>query len=160
MGEKKVKIMKKRIFLKVMTFGFFTLLLASACSPKTGMTFASGYADDMVDEVAADWDYALLHIYRPAGAGALVGYDVLLGDEVICRSKNKWKTTLEIRDFGQNMLWASTESKVELPVNFEKGREYYVRCGIKMGIVVGRPTLELVSKKTGKPQFDAIKVKD
>jgi len=117
-------------------------------------------ATESNDDVVADWDYALLHIYRFGGPGALVGYDIHLGEEVICRAKNKWKTTIQIRNFGRNTLWASTESKIELPVNFEPGREYYVRCGIKMGIAVGRPTLDLVDKGTGKTEFNSIKEKN
>ena len=109
------------------------------------------------DDVAADWDYALLHIYRFGGQGALVGYDIHLGDIVICRAKNKWKTTVQIRIFGQNTIWASTESKAEIPVNIEPGREYYIRCGIGMGAFVGRPTLLLVDKNTGKAEFASIK---
>ena len=87
-----------------------------------------------IEDVAADWDYALLHIYRHSGQGALVGYDVYLGNDVICRAKNKWKTTIQIRSFGLNTVWASTESKTELSVNFEPGREYYIRCGVKWGL--------------------------
>ena len=113
-----------------------------------------------IEDVAAEWGYALLHIYRFGGAGALVGYDVHLGDEVICRAKNKWKTTIQIRSFGRNMVWASTESKTEIQVNFEPGREYYIRCGIKMGALVGRPILQLVDKSTGKAEFASIKTKD
>jgi hypothetical protein len=76
---------------------------------------------------------------------------------MLCKIKNNSKTTFEIRTFGRNTLWATTESKTELPVNFEPGREYYIRCGIKMGVLVGRPTLELVNKKTGKAEFAAAK---
>lgn len=112
------------------------------------------------DDVVADWDYALVHIYRGSGAGALVGYDVHLGSEVLCRAKHKWKTTIQVRSFGHNMLWASTESKTEIPVNFEPGREYYIRCELKMGVLVGRPSLTLVDKNTGKAEFEAIKIKN
>lgn len=56
-----------------------------------------------------------------------------------------------------NTLWAKTESKVEVPVDFEYGREYYLRCGVKMGAFVGRPTLELVDHTTGKLEFTTIK---
>jgi hypothetical protein len=109
------------------------------------------------DDVTADWDYAMLYIYRLGGAGALVGYDVHLGNVVICRTKNNWKTTIQIRSFGLNTVWASTESKTEISVDFEPGREYYIRCGIKMGVAVGRPTLELVDKNTGKAEYSSIK---
>ena len=111
------------------------------------------------NDVLADWDYALLHIYRLGGPGAMVSYDVHLGNDVICRAKNKWKTTIQIRSFGRNTVWATTESKTEIPVNFEPGREYYIRCGIKMGVMVGRPALELVYKNVGKFEFDSIKTK-
>jgi len=108
------------------------------------------------DDLVADWDYALLHIYRFGGQGALVSYDVYLGNEVICRARNRWKETIQIRSFGLNTVWASTESKTEIPVNFEQGREYYIRCGISMGIAVGRPTLQLVDNNTGKSEFASI----
>ena len=107
-----------------------------------------------------DGDFALLYIYRPARAtGAMVGYDIRLGDEVICRAKNKWKTTIPVRNFGQHTVWAKTESKEEVAVNFEPGQEYYIRCGLKMGAFVGRPTLELVDKSIGKSEFNAIEYK-
>ena len=145
--------MKKLKFLLILV----PVFMAFSCSPKLSQTATSGYANEMVEE-AADWDYALLHVYRPGSLkGAVIGYDVHLGDELIGRVKNKWKTTVEVRDFGQSTVWARTESKTEIPINLERGREYYVRCGVKMGIAVGRPSLELVSKRTGKPEFDAIK---
>jgi hypothetical protein len=106
---------------------------------------------------AADWDYALLHFFRFSGAGQLVGYDIHLGNVVICRARNNWKTTVEIRIFGRNTLWASTEAKTEIPINIEPGREYYIRCGLGYGIMVGRPTLQLVDKNTGKAEFASIK---
>ena len=134
----------------------------SSCHRITAVIFRIDNVDEITaaakaDDAAADWDYALLHIYRYGGAGALVGYDVYLGNDVICRAKNRWKTTIQIRSFGLNTVWASTESKTEIPVNFEPGREYYIRCGIKMGIAVGRPTLELVDKNTGQAEFASIR---
>ncbi len=106
-------------------------------------------------------DYATLNIYRFSGAGALVAYDVYLGDSVVCRVKNKSKQTIQINKnkLGYNSLWAKTESKDEIPVNLEAGHQYYVRCGLKMGIMVGRPSLELVDAKTGKMEFESIKTK-
>lgn len=104
-------------------------------------------------------DYATLNIYRFSGAGALVSYDVYLGDSIVCRVKNKSKQTIQIKKLGYNNLWAKTESKAEIPVNFKAGQQYYVRCGLKMGIMVGRPSIELVDNKTGKMEFESIKTK-
>jgi hypothetical protein len=110
------------------------------------------------DSLLANADYALLHVYRFSGAGALVGFDLYLGDSVICRVKNNWKKTIRIRKDGLNTLWARTEVKEELPINIKIGKEYYIRCGITMGALVGRPSIQLVSKDTGESEYRAIKL--
>lgn len=104
-----------------------------------------------------DWDYALLHFYRFSGVGAAIGYDIHLGDSVICRAKNKWNETIKVYVEGDQTLWAKTEARAELPLHIEKGREYYIRCGITMGVVVGHPSLTLMDKQVGKTECDALK---
>lgn len=110
------------------------------------------------DSALINADYALLHVYRPGGAGALVSYDLYLGDSIICRVSNKWKKTLKIRKDGLNNLWARTEVKKEIPINVKFGNEYYVRCSLTMGAFVGHPKLELVDPLAGKTEFQALKV--
>ncbi len=109
-----------------------------------------------VDSILSKADYALLHIYRPNGPGFLVGYDIHLGDTVICRAKNNWRKTIRIKRDGLNTIWAKTEVKEELPVNIKIGKEYYIRCWITSGIVVGRPKIVLVSRELGKEEYAAI----
>jgi len=102
-------------------------------------------------------DYALLHIYRPNSmVGRIVSYDLHLDDEVVFLVKNESKTTIRITSEGTKTLWAKTESKVKLPVDIQFGHEYYIRCGVKMGLVVGRPTLKIVDNGEGKEQYDKI----
>jgi hypothetical protein len=113
----------------------------------------------VADSSLINADYALLHIYRHSGVGALMGFDLYLGDSVICRVKNKWKETVRINKDGLTMLWARTESKVEVPIDIRFGSEYYIRCGITMGVFVGRPKLELVDSRTGKLEFQSISEK-
>ncbi|MDR2084416.1 MAG: DUF2846 domain-containing protein [Bacteroidales bacterium] len=103
-------------------------------------------------------EYAVLHIYRQGGAGALVGYDLYLGDNVICRVKNKWRETIIIREEGRNTLWARTEAKAELPINIQFGKEYYIRCSITMGAFVGHPKIELVDSSVGKLEIKSIPI--
>ncbi|ODS81366.1 MAG: hypothetical protein ABS46_11665 [Cytophagaceae bacterium SCN 52-12] len=117
-------------------------------------------ADEPAPSLPADADYALLHVYRASGTGPLISFDLHLGDTVICRVKNKWKETIMIRKEGLNSLWAKTESKAEIPVKIEFGNEYYIRCSVAMGAFVGRPRLELVDRKAGKIEFDAIENKN
>lgn len=112
-----------------------------------------------VEEELLDIDHAILYVYRTAGSGFLVSYDLYLGDSVICRVKNNFKTKISVHKDGLNSLWAKTESKTEIPINIKPGKEYYLRCGIKLGAFVGRPDIQLVDKVVGKGQYASIKAK-
>jgi len=100
--------------------------------------------------------YALLHVYRTGGAGALISFDLHLGDTVICRVSNNSKATVKIDKDGLNTLWARTETKTELPIDIQFGKEYYIRCHLVMGAFVGRPRLEIVDNQIGKNEFQAV----
>ena len=106
-----------------------------------------------------DADYALLHIYRYSGTGMIINYDLHLGDSVICSVKNRTKLTLKIDKKGPNILWAKTETKKEIPIDIEMGKEYYIRCSVSMGIIMGRPEIEIVDNQTGKAEFNSMIVK-
>ncbi|MEK6476553.1 hypothetical protein WJR50_03425 [Catalinimonas sp. 4WD22] len=118
------------------------------------------YSPKMEEEVLVDVDYAILNVYRYGGTGALVNYDLHLGDSVICRVKNNYKTTLHINKDGLNTLWAKTEAKSEVPIDVKMGKTYYLRCGVTMGAFVGRPKLDLIDSKTGKSEFESFKAKN
>ncbi len=111
------------------------------------------------EKTLGDVDYALLHVYRYGGAGAAVGYDLYLGDSVICRVRNNSRQSIRINKDGLNTLWAKTESKVEVPINVQFGNEYYLRCGMTIGAFIGRPVMQLVDSSTGKAEFESIKSK-
>ena len=118
------------------------------------------YISKIEEEVVLDLDYAILNVYRYRGAGALVGYDLHLGDSTICRVKNNFKTTLHIKKEGLNTLWAKTEAKSEVSIDVKMGKTYYLRCEITMGAFVGRPKLALIDSKTGRPEFQSFKAKN
>lgn len=106
-----------------------------------------------------DADYAILHIYRISSVGPLVSYNLYLGDSLLCRVSNRFKESLEIRKRGLNKLWARTESRAEVPIDVEFGREYYLRCSVDMGLMVGRPDIVLVDPKVGKFEYESVKEK-
>ena len=109
---------------------------------------------------STDADYATLYIYRPKKmAGLAISYDLHLENEPIFRVKNNSKKTVKVTRAGVFRLLAETESTTELPISIKLGEEYYIRCGISMGVVVGRPKLELVDPETGKKEFEKIKEK-
>jgi len=112
-----------------------------------------------IDSTLIGADYAIINVYRPSGVGALVNYDLYLGDSVICRVKNNFCESIMIYKDGLNSLWAKTEAKSEIPINVVFGTIYYVRCGISMGAFVGRPKLEMVDNKIGKTEFNSIQQK-
>lgn len=118
------------------------------------------YRPKAEEEVLLNVDYAILNVYRYSGTGALVSYDLYLGDSVICRVKNNFKTTLHIEKDGLNTLWARTEAKSEVPIDIKMGKTYYLRCEITMGAFVGHPKLELIDSKTGKAEFESFKAKN
>jgi hypothetical protein len=115
---------------------------------------------EAADSALINADYALLHVYRYGGTGALISYDLHLGDTLIGRVSSNWKKTIKITKDGLSTLWARTEAKAELPIDIQFGREYYVRCRVVMGAFVGRPKLELVNSQTGKMEFQSVKTKN
>ena len=140
-------------------------LLGSSCHRITATilkidNIESYVSDNSSDEELLDVDYAILKVYREKNfSGAIIAYNLQLGDSVICRVKNNFRETIHIKKDGLNTLWAKTESKVEIPINIKHGKTYYLRCGIKMGAFVGRPSLELVDSNTGKYEYESIKTK-
>ena len=58
------------------------------------------YNQEKPEEVLRDLDYAILNVYRYGGVGAWVGYNLYVGDSLICRVKNSFKATLHIKKDG------------------------------------------------------------
>jgi len=54
---------------------------------------------------------------------------------------------------GQVELWAKTEKKASVKINVEFGKKYYLKCGVKEGIMEGRPELDLVTPDQGELGF-------
>ena len=104
-------------------------------------------------------DYAILNVYRFPGPGSLVEYNLHLGDSTLCRVVNNFKTTFHIKKEGKVTLWARTEDRVEVPIDLEHGKVYYLSCGVEMGAFVGHPTLELMNAQYGKDEFDNFNAK-
>jgi len=108
------------------------------------------------DDIILNADYAILKIYRPSGTGALVNYDLHLGDSVICRVKSNFRAILYIKKDGLNSLWAIGDAVKEVPINIKFGKTYYLRCGLKTAFLTGQPELDLVDSQTGEEEFESI----
>ena len=92
-------------------------------------------------------DEVLIYYYRPSKfIGSGVYYDV---DE-----NHKTVTTLynggyypHFTTAGDKLVEASTEGTSELFFTAEKGKTYFVRGKVNVGLVMGRPSLKLVSEE-------------
>ncbi len=118
--------------------------------------FGSLNINEGIDSTLLNADYAVLNIYRFGGQGAIINYDIHLGDSVICRVRNNTKQSVKVKTFGSQILWAATEARSEIPIVIEKGKAYFVRCHVGMGIMVGTPKLTLVNPEIGQEEFDGI----
>lgn len=106
-----------------------------------------------------DSDYALIHFYRPTlGAGALLGYKIKdENDSIIGRLRNGEKFVFKTKNFGTHRFYGALETKEEIIINIEKGKEYFVRCSVNMGIMLGRPEINLIENYIGQKEFDEMK---
>lgn len=99
--------------------------------------------------------YALLCIYGPSGIGPLVQYNLHANDSMVCRVKNKGAYMVKLPP-GKTTLWARTENRTELNLDVQPGKVYFLRCGVNMGVMVGRPNLELVDDYNGVHEFTSM----
>jgi hypothetical protein len=137
-----------RLFYSLFSAAFCVVSLA-ACSPKLApLTQESASA-----ALPVGTPYALLHLYRPGKmTGFLIGYDVHVGDSVSYRARNGSQGEVRRSVPGPVKLWAKTEAREEITLDVQPGREYYVRCTLGAGAVVGRPHLQQVSVSQGRKE--------
>ncbi len=106
-----------------------------------------------------DADYAIVHFYRPRlFFGSALGYKLKdSSDSTIGRLRNGEKFIYKTDKFGEQSFYGSLETKEEIKINIEKGREYFVRCGVKMGVIIGRPEINLIENYIGINEFEKVK---
>ena len=121
------------------------------------LSVLSGEMSDM--EVSTHPDYAVIYFYRESGTGALVSYDVYVGDTKVYRSRPDTKAEVKLYEDGDVEVWAKTESKEVLPLTVKKGMDYYIRTSVSPGIMIGRPDMEILSSEAGRVEYESIKDK-
>ena len=104
----------------------------------------------------SDADYAVIYFYRPKNfTGSAIGYKIKLeNDSIIGRVRNGEKFEYKTSTYGMQSFWGATESKDSVVINVKKGQEYFVRCGMNMGVFVGRPKMRVVSNITGIREYE------
>ncbi|HEU4790786.1 MAG TPA: hypothetical protein VFS71_13960 [Flavobacterium sp.] len=103
-----------------------------------------------------DSDYALIYFYRPnLAVGSLLGYHIKnTNDSIVGRLRNGEKFVYKTKKFGNQNFYGTLETKSEIKINVEKGKEYFVRCGVNMGVAIGRPEINIVENSIGMKEYD------
>lgn len=102
--------------------------------------------------------FAIIYVYRLRNySGSAVSYDLHIGDTVICRVKNNTKYEIKVFKEGEIELWGRTETRASMTIDVKFGQEYYLKCGVKMGLAIGRPEFNLIDKSQGKPEYESMK---
>ncbi|AWO01161.1 hypothetical protein DLD77_05380 [Chitinophaga alhagiae] len=101
--------------------------------------------------------YSLLCVYRPKGGyGWAVGYNLHVNDSLVGRVENGCKFTIKLPHNGEIKIWARTEAREEVIVDVRPGQIYFLRCGVGMGALVGRPQLGFIRPEEGMEEFAAM----
>ena len=104
-----------------------------------------------------DWNYAKVYVYWSGGLKVLVPYSLYLDDTFIGKMKFNSAQEIRITEKGPHSIWIK-EQREEVPINIEIGREYYVRCSVRLwGIYGTKPWLTQVENLKGKYEYEALK---
>ncbi len=94
---------------------------------------------------------SMLYVYRPSSfVGAGVYYDIHTNnnkkDEIIGTLRNGGFIEKEITPNENLEVWAKTEAKSSVSFDIKPNETYCVKGGVGVGLLVGRPNLEIVDK--------------
>lgn len=94
---------------------------------------------------------ALVYIYRTKTFGSAVHHTVNVNESTVSDFHLYPKGYLVYyADPGENRFWAEIAGlDTEVILNVEAGKTYYIEGSIKMGVVVGRPYLEIQDPEKG-----------
>ncbi len=99
-------------------------------------------------------DKGLVYFYRESRfVGMAISYNVReKGNQQVIGAIANGTYFFHFAEPGTHTYVASTESDTEQVIQVEAGKTYYVDCGVKMGVLAGRPNLRLAN------DFEAKKV--
>lgn len=109
-------------------------------------------------KLEGDPDYAIVHFYRPTGGpGHLLGYKVK--DENngnIGRMRTGETFSHKTTAYGDRVFKGSLETTEEVTLTLERGYEYYVKCSVGFGIMMGRPIIKQMRIDIGEEEYNIL----
>lgn len=162
-------IMKRFLFIAVLFFFCGYILHAQTDTVKKVVDsvavknpVVAGLDTAMAKNNSDTANYALLYVYRVKSFnGGIISYDLkltnaLFPEIVLGAVRNNTKFVVKLKQEGKTELWAKTESKKSVFLDVKFGQKYYLKCGIAMGIMVGRPSFDLVIPEQGEKEFEKV----
>jgi hypothetical protein len=116
------------------------ILFLTACA-------ATGTPFQRVSDIPKD--KGIVYVYRSGSMlGGAVHYDVHAAEEVVCDLiRNGY--CLYYAKPGELELWGKTESKSSITIDVKSGQEHFVKGGVTMGFLIGRPNFSEVNARQG-----------
>lgn len=108
---------------------------------------ASEEADKAAKEIAVPEDKALVYVYRPSSAGFAVRMEVTCDGQSLGSTKGK-RFIYALLDPGKHTIKSKAENTATLDVDLEAGKTYYIHQRVKMGALMARTELELVTNES------------
>jgi hypothetical protein len=141
--------------MKKNSFTFLVIFCALRVGAQT--TTDVKFAAQNVGTDSSQSKYATLCVYRQKNlVGSLVSYELHVNDSAVCRIRNNTKYVIHLDKPGQVELWARTEQKTSVKMNVELGKTYYLKCGVKTGLIEGRPELEIIQPAQGELDYAGV----
>jgi len=101
---------------------------------------------------------ALVYIYRPNQfVGGGVSYTVHAGEKSVVKLTRGGYYPL-IVPAGETEFWAKTEARASVTELLKAGGTYYLKGGIGVGFLMGRPKLNFVDAATGQNEVASCKL--
>lgn len=141
--------------IKIAIMAGAALLPVATAQAEPAATEATG----SIDVPAPPEGKGQIVFYRTGGPGFIMGCAVNENGEKVS-SLGAGKYFLLVADPGPHSFTAESESKDTLNLEVESDETQYVRCKIKMGILMGRPNLAPSDKKTFDSQVRKLKMVD
>lgn len=134
----------KSIVLTLINF-LMAIILFSSCA--TTKLSPDNKNNDAKNIVSLD-DKALVYIYRKPRFGITPTFRIDCNNIELTKL-NSGEFYLSALEPGKYLFAGHAENEDEIIVNVEKGKKYFIRSILQMGLIIGRCKLELVDQETG-----------
>ena len=98
-------------------------------------------------------NHGTVHFYRTKGIkGAMISAKLRMNNEPISTIKRDWKKTISL-PVGTYVFSAKTEATTEIKLQVEAGKQYYIKCDLAFGFLVGRIKFTLVDAQEAQKEM-------